>query len=126
MPIPSWLHEDVQDVTVLIHGAPQVLLATLDRDEHLVEMPGVSHPTAPAPQLEIPNGGGAWSPLVWSPGSVMTSDARVHIVQRGETLTQIAARYGRSVQALVAANDLRSPNRLQIGARLSIPGPAVK
>ena len=71
--------------------------------------------------LEIPNGGGAWSPLVWSTGSVMTSDARVHIVQRGETLTQIAARYGRSVQALVAANDLRSPNRLQIGARLSIP-----
>ena len=35
MPIPSWLHEDVQDVTGLIHGAPQVLLATLDRDEHL-------------------------------------------------------------------------------------------
>ena len=58
--------------------------------------------------------------------TVMTSDARVHIVQRGETLTQIAARYGRSVQALVAANDLRSSNRLQIGARLSIPGPAVE
>ena len=50
MPIPSRLHEDVQDVTVLIHGAPHVLLATLDRDEHLVEMPGVSHPTASAPQ----------------------------------------------------------------------------
>ena len=50
-PIPVRLHEDVQDVTVLIHGAPQVLLATLDSDEHLVEMPGVSHPTAPAPQL---------------------------------------------------------------------------
>ena len=29
----------------------QVLLATLDRDEHLVEMSGVSHPIAPAPQL---------------------------------------------------------------------------
>ena len=55
VPIPSWLHEDVQDVTVLIHSAPQVLLATLDRDEHLVEMPGVSHPTAPAPQLPGPN-----------------------------------------------------------------------
>ena len=50
VPIPSRLHEDVEDVTVLIHGAPQVLLATLDRDEHLVEMPGVSHPTASAPQ----------------------------------------------------------------------------
>ena len=45
------LHEDVQNVTILVYCAPQILLATLDRDEHLVEMPGVSHPTAPAPQL---------------------------------------------------------------------------
>ena len=50
VPIPSRLHEDVEDVTVLIHGAPQVLLATLDRDEHLVEMPGVSEPATSAPQ----------------------------------------------------------------------------
>ena len=49
VPISSRLHEDVQDVTVLIHGAPQVLLATLDRDEHLVEMPGVSEPATSAP-----------------------------------------------------------------------------
>ena len=42
VPISSRLHEDVEDVTVLIHGTPQVLLATLDRDEHLVEMPGRS------------------------------------------------------------------------------------
>ena len=49
-PIPVRLHEDVQDVTVLIDRAPQILSATLDRDEHLVEMPGVSHPTAAAPQ----------------------------------------------------------------------------
>ncbi len=44
------LHEDVQDVTVLVDRAPQILSATLDRDAHLVEMPGVSHPTASAPQ----------------------------------------------------------------------------
>ena len=50
-PIPVRLHEDVQDVTILVYCAPQILLATLDRDEHLVEMPGVSDPTAPAPQL---------------------------------------------------------------------------
>ena len=52
-PIPVRLHEDVQDVTVLLgaYCAPQILLATLDLDEHLVEMPSVSHPTAPAPQL---------------------------------------------------------------------------
>ena len=49
-PIPVRLREDVQDVTVLVYRAPQILLATLDRDEHLVEMPSVSHPTASAPQ----------------------------------------------------------------------------
>ena len=49
-PIPVRWHEDVQDVTVLVDRAPQILLATLDRDEHLVEMPGVSHPTESAPQ----------------------------------------------------------------------------
>ena len=50
-PIPVRWHEDVQDVTVLVDGAPQILLATLDRDKHLVEMPGISHPTAPPPPL---------------------------------------------------------------------------
>ena len=50
VPIPSRLHEDVEDVTGLIHGAPHVLLATLDRDEHFVEMPGVSEPATSAPQ----------------------------------------------------------------------------
>ena len=49
-PIPVRLHEDVQDVTVLVDRAPQILSATLDRDEHLVEMPGVSHLTASVPQ----------------------------------------------------------------------------
>ena len=50
MPIPSRLPEDVEDVTGLIHGAPQVLLATLESDERLVEMPRVSEPATSAPQ----------------------------------------------------------------------------
>jgi len=33
VPIPSRLHEDVDDVDVLVYGAPQILLATLSRDE---------------------------------------------------------------------------------------------
>ena len=36
VPIPSRVHEDVEDVTGLIPGAPQVLLATLESDEQLV------------------------------------------------------------------------------------------
>ena len=50
VPIPSRLHEDVEAVTGLIDGAAHVLLATLESDEHLVEMPDVSEPATAAPQ----------------------------------------------------------------------------
>ncbi len=46
----------------------------------------------------------------------------VHIVQRGETLARIAARYGVSISALVAANGIRNPNLIYTGQRLIIPG----
>ena len=78
--------------------------------------------------LEIPNGGGTWSPLVWTPPAAgatpvaIGADAREHVVARGETLTQIASYYGYSIDALVAANGLASPHRIQVGARLTLPG----
>ena len=40
--IASRLHEDVDDVAVLVHGAPQILLPPLDLHEHLVQVPGVA------------------------------------------------------------------------------------
>ena len=46
----------------------------------------------------------------------------IHIVGRGENLTGLAARYGTSVAAIVAANRLASPNRIVTGQRLRIPG----
>jgi membrane-bound lytic murein transglycosylase D len=44
-----------------------------------------------------------------------------HRVRSGETLSQIARRYGASVSALVRTNGLRSANRLRVGQRLRIP-----
>ena len=46
---------------------------------------------------------------------------RTHRVQRGETLSSIARRYGTSVKSLQQANGLKSANRIRIGQRLSIP-----
>jgi membrane-bound lytic murein transglycosylase D len=46
----------------------------------------------------------------------------VHRVRRGETLSQIAAKYGVSARAIQRANGLRSANRISIGQRLVIPG----
>lgn len=45
----------------------------------------------------------------------------VHIVQAGETLTSIAARYGISTQALAQANQLTNRDWIYVGQRLRIP-----
>ena len=46
----------------------------------------------------------------------------VHVVQRGETLARIAARYGTTVTRLVQTNGLRNANFIWWGQRLIIPG----
>lgn len=44
-----------------------------------------------------------------------------HIVQPGETLWSIAARYGVSAEAIMEANRLRDPNRFEVGQVLLVP-----
>lgn len=44
-----------------------------------------------------------------------------HRVQRGETLSRIAGRYGVSVSALAEANNIRNVHRLSLGQELLIP-----
>ncbi len=46
---------------------------------------------------------------------------RTHVVQRGETLTGLAKRYGVSVQALRNANNLSGRAPLKAGRSLKIP-----
>lgn len=47
---------------------------------------------------------------------------RVHIVQRGDTISRIARRYRVSERALASANGIRNPRALPVGRRLRIPG----
>lgn len=49
---------------------------------------------------------------------------RFHRIRRGDTLGQIATRYGVSTHELVAINDLRSSNHIRAGQRLRLPLPA--
>jgi N-acetylmuramoyl-L-alanine amidase len=45
---------------------------------------------------------------------------RIHVVQPGENLTELAAAYGTSVAAIVATNQLSNPNWILVGQRLRI------
>jgi murein DD-endopeptidase MepM/ murein hydrolase activator NlpD len=56
-----------------------------------------------------------------SPTPEPTTQEQVHIVQRDETLYRIALRYGTTVQALAAANNLANPNLIHWGQKLIIP-----
>ena len=55
-----------------------------------------------------------------SSGSAAASEGKVHRVRSGDTLSEIARRYGTTVSKLRSANGLTS-NRLRIGQELKIP-----
>ena len=46
----------------------------------------------------------------------------IHVVQVGETLGEIAERYGVSLDDLIAANDITNPDIIEVGTQLLIPG----
>ncbi len=54
------------------------------------------------------------------PGTYLA--AREHVIRRGDTLSQIAARYGVSLKTLQLANKIENSNRLKVGEVLHIPG----
>jgi LysM repeat protein len=56
--------------------------------------------------------------------SVAAPTGSVYIVRQGDTLAKIAARYGTTVSALMAANGIANPNRIYVGQRLVVKGGA--
>ena len=46
-----------------------------------------------------------------------------HTVQPGDTLITIASRYGVTVEAIIAANNIPNPNHIEVGTTLLIPQP---
>lgn len=59
---------------------------------------------------------------IFMPAISQMPGMRAHIVQPGETLLEIAIRYGVTVQELADANSLENPNKLVPGRILLIPG----
>lgn len=73
-------------------------------------------PTATvAPETATP---GATAPAEPTPVPADT----IHVVQAGETLYRIAARYGTTVSAISALNHLANPNLIYVGQKLRVSG----
>ena len=49
--VPTGLYEDVDQITVLIHRAPEILALTVDRHEDVIQEPRISESTLSALQL---------------------------------------------------------------------------
>ena len=56
-------------------------------------------------------------------GSLRIKRPTTYAVQPGDTLSKIAARFGVTVAAIVEANDIKDPNKIEVGQVLVIPGP---
>jgi hypothetical protein len=73
-----------------------------------------------APQSQAPNDAenGLRNSL---PLILKSSDTEVYIVRPGETLLEIAVRYGTTVQLLMEINQLNNPNELAVGQEIQVP-----
>jgi LysM repeat protein len=72
----------------------------------------------PASSASVPESEGTEVPAS-TPSS--TVGQRVHVVQEGETLSEIARMYGVTSDALAQANGLDNPNAIRVGQALVIP-----
>ncbi len=57
-----------------------------------------------------------------SPVETVEPTPFVHIVERGESLSEIAELYQVDVDDIATLNDISNPNRIQVGQELLIPG----
>lgn len=72
-------------------------------------------------RLTIPEASSSSQPPPSTPSPAPSGDG-VYIVQPGDTLSVIAARYGVTVTSLVSANGIADPSLIYVGQRLAISG----
>ncbi|MGC8960148.1 MAG: LysM peptidoglycan-binding domain-containing protein, partial [Chloroflexia bacterium] len=76
-------------------------------------------PTSPATATPTPSP--FPSPTPTATATPSPTPPRTYVVQKGDTLNEIAARFGISVRDLMDRNGITDPTKLQIGQVLIIP-----
>lgn len=56
-----------------------------------------------------------------APDAGATQGVTVYTVKKGDTLSQIAAKYGTTYQAIAAYNGIKNPNVIRVGQKIKIP-----
>jgi LysM repeat protein len=71
----------------------------------------------------------AWSPPAFAfeadsePGGAPSEEFVNHMVERGETVSEIADRYGSSAASVIRENKIEDPSEIWVGTRLRVPIP---
>ncbi len=81
-----------------------------------ITIPDYQPPAASAATAAQPAATGA------APNAVSSEQMVTHVVQPGESLGEIADKYGVSASAIAAANNITNRNVLRVGQELNIPG----
>ncbi len=106
------------NVRVLLRGWTMVT-----RVDTVSAVVGVNPSGEAADTSAAPSGGAAPpGPPADAGAAAAGTPGRAHVVQIGETLFQIAQRYGTTVAALAQANGISDPDRIEVGDTLVIPG----
>lgn len=58
-------------------------------------------------------------------GTALAAGVQKHLVQKGETLSEIAQKYKVPLRSIIQANSIKSAHRIQTGKTLRIPGNAL-
>jgi LysM repeat protein len=82
--------------------------------------PAPATPVALPSRVDIPAEGFAETRAVAAKVAVPAARRIRHTVQRGDTLYSLAARYGTTIDAIIAENRLRSPRSLRAGQTLTL------
>lgn len=101
---------DVRAVIALFAKVTQML--EIDIVINVIEPEEEVVPPEEKPSEEKKGQGGQTTP---------TPSMTIYIVQRGDTLWEIAKRYNVTIQAIVSANNLADPDNIMIGQQLVIP-----